>query len=150
TYQVLPQYQVTEINCSDNTGESQLLGAILGGVAGGVLGNQFGKGKGNDAATIGGALAGLLVGSNIGTAFATPLDQRCAGYALETAKTGSQIAWQNPDSQDTYAIVPTKTYSQEGRYCREYQSVSSIGGRNRQTYGTACRQPDGSWEIVSQ
>lgn len=38
---------------------------------------------------------------------------------------------------------------QDGRYCREYQSVSRIGGAPKQTYGTACMQPDGSWEIVS-
>lgn len=37
----------------------------------------------------------------------------------------------------------------DNRYCREYQSVSTIGGIRRQTYGTACMQPDGSWEIIS-
>ena len=37
----------------------------------------------------------------------------------------------------------------DGRYCREYQSVARIGGTSRQTYGTACLEPDGSWEIQS-
>ncbi|MDX2074243.1 MAG: hypothetical protein SFX19_07775 [Alphaproteobacteria bacterium] len=37
----------------------------------------------------------------------------------------------------------------DGRYCREYQAVSRIGGAKQQTYGTACLQPDGSWEIIS-
>lgn len=35
----------------------------------------------------------------------------------------------------------------EGNYCREYQAVSIIAGRRQSTYGTACMQPDGSWQI---
>ena len=31
-------------------------------------------------------------------------------------------------------------------YCREYTEVFQIGGRSHQGYGTACLQPDGSWE----
>lgn len=36
-----------------------------------------------------------------------------------------------------------------GRYCREYQSNVRVGGGIRQSYGTACMQPDGNWEIVN-
>lgn len=36
----------------------------------------------------------------------------------------------------------------EGRYCREYNTISQVAGRAQDTYGTACMQPDGSWEIV--
>jgi len=32
--------------------------------------------------------------------------------------------------------------------CREYQSTTQINGRPQQVYGTACRQPDGSWRVV--
>jgi hypothetical protein len=32
--------------------------------------------------------------------------------------------------------------------CREYQSTATIDGRPQQTYGLACRQPDGTWRIV--
>lgn len=35
-----------------------------------------------------------------------------------------------------------------GRYCREYQSQAMINGRWQQVYGTACRNPDGSWALV--
>ncbi len=46
-------------------------------------------------------------------------------------------------------MTPLRTYEPEpGRYCREYQTVVTIGGRAEQAYGTACRQPDGSWQIV--
>ena len=34
-------------------------------------------------------------------------------------------------------------------YCREFTKVVDIGGRRESAYGTACMQPDGSWQIVS-
>jgi surface antigen len=47
-------------------------------------------------------------------------------------------------------VTPTQTFqTQDGRYCREYTADARIGGRVQQTYGTACRQPDGSWQIVN-
>ncbi len=33
-------------------------------------------------------------------------------------------------------------------YCREYTGTVIIGGQEQPSYGTACMQPDGSWEIV--
>lgn len=46
-------------------------------------------------------------------------------------------------------VTPTRDgYSSAGRYCREYQQTIVVGGRNESAYGTACQQPDGSWEIV--
>ncbi len=35
-------------------------------------------------------------------------------------------------------------------YCREYTKDVVIGGRMQQSYGTACMQPDRSWEIQNQ
>jgi hypothetical protein len=32
--------------------------------------------------------------------------------------------------------------------CREYQSTAIVNGRQVASYGTACLQPDGSWQIV--
>ena len=36
----------------------------------------------------------------------------------------------------------------ENRYCREYYGPANVGGKIVQTYGNACLQPDGSWQIV--
>lgn len=36
-----------------------------------------------------------------------------------------------------------------GRYCREYTQQVRVGGNIQQSYGTACLQPDGAWEINS-
>jgi len=46
---------------------------------------------------------------------------------------------------------PRKTvvgYDPRRPYCREYQRAVWIGGRRSAVYGTACLQPDGSWQIV--
>ncbi len=32
-------------------------------------------------------------------------------------------------------------------YCREYQTQVTIAGKPQNAYGTACRKPDGSWQI---
>ncbi|MDX9690225.1 MAG: hypothetical protein EOM37_08705 [Proteobacteria bacterium] len=39
-------------------------------------------------------------------------------------------------------------YNGYGQMCREYQSSAWVGGAQRQTYGTACLQPDGSWRVA--
>jgi len=33
-------------------------------------------------------------------------------------------------------------------YCREYHSTAEIAGAPHEVVGTACRRPDGSWQIV--
>ena len=35
-----------------------------------------------------------------------------------------------------------------GRACREYQTTIVVGGATRPASGTACQQPDGSWQVV--
>jgi hypothetical protein len=47
----------------------------------------------------------------------------------------------------TYA-PPVAQYQAPAQTCREYQSTTTIDGRPQQTYGTACLQPDGTWQIV--
>jgi len=37
-----------------------------------------------------------------------------------------------------------------GRYCREYTTDVVIDGEAHRAYGQACRQEDGSWQIISQ
>jgi surface antigen len=78
------------------------------------------------------------------------VDQYCTGQTLEYAQDQQTIQWQNPDTHASYNVTPINTYQAgDGRYCREYVTQSRIGGRLQETYGTACRQPDGSWQIVN-
>lgn len=36
-----------------------------------------------------------------------------------------------------------------GSYCREYTQKVIVGGVKRDSYGTACQQPDGAWKIMT-
>lgn len=47
------------------------------------------------------------------------------------------------------AVPASPIYTDQlGRYCREYQTTVVINGQSQPSYGTACRQPDGTWQIV--
>jgi len=58
------------------------------------------------------------------------------------------IVWHDGGATGSVTAVREGTTS-AGRYCREFQQTVTIGGRTEQAYGTACKQPDGAWELVS-
>ncbi len=69
--------------------------------------------------------------------------------SLENGRSGVALPWQDPNGQRG-AIIPEPAYqNRRGQYCREYTKEVQIGGRVQQAYGTACRMPDGQWQIVS-
>jgi hypothetical protein len=43
---------------------------------------------------------------------------------------------------------PSAAALQEQSNCRQFTSAVKIDGRNQKALGQACRQPDGSWQIV--
>jgi surface antigen len=76
--------------------------------------------------------------------------QDSAQNSMEYAKTNQTTVWQNPDTGSAGDITPVFTYqNDQSEYCREYQQTVTIGGEQQQVYGTACRMPDGTWEVVS-
>src|SRR5215472_5808228 len=103
----------------------------------------------------GGAIAGAVIGGALlGGAAGNMLDQRdkrmaaeAQQKALESAPTGTPVAWNNPDNGHSGTITPTQTYQSGGTYCREFQSDVVIDGKPDKAWGTACRQPDGSWKV---
>lgn len=137
--------------CSNDMGQKQTGGALLGGVGGAVAGAQFGQGTGRLAATALGTLLGAYVGSEVGKSL-DKADQAYANRAeaqAHQAPIGQAIAWNNPDSGHSGSYTPVRDGTdQAGNYCREYQTTVNIGGQTEQAYGTACRQPDGSWKVV--
>ncbi len=131
----------------------EMIGGLTGAAAGAWIGSNVGKGKGNIVAIAGGTLLGALAGSSVGRT----LDKADIAYANRTSqqafeynKTGASSSWKNPDTGASGTITPTKTFQDNSqRYCREYNQTISVGGKVEKGYGKACRQPDGSWEIVS-
>ena len=140
-------------SCVQGVGEKQTIGTLIGAAGGGLAGAQIGKGRGQLAATAVGALLGAMVGSEIGKS----LDQADRMYmaqtrhkALDTVQSGQSSKWVNPDSGNSGTVIPQPAFEQNpGQYCREFQETVSIGGQEETAYGTACRQPDGTWKIVN-
>ena len=132
-------------------GEKQTVGTVGGAAIGGLLGSQFGSGTGQLVATGAGVFIGALVGSEIGRTM-DEQDRMRADQAVNqahTAPVGETIAWNNPESGNFGAVTPVRDgTSTSGLYCREFQQTITVNGRTETAYGTACREPDGTWKIV--
>jgi len=153
-------FQWKQSGCAQNgTGTSiwqkigkQEIGAASGAVIGGVLGSNVGGGKGQLIAVGAGTLLGALIGSEIGSSL-DRADQIYAGRAMEQAyeaPVGETVSWVNPESgnEGTYTAVNEGYGNETGRYCREYKQTIEVDGRREEAYGTACQNPDGTWQIV--
>ncbi len=137
---------------TSNWGAKQTVGTGAGAVAGGLIGSQIGSGSGRLWATGAGVLIGALAGSEIG-AYLDSADRAQMQQAQQRAHAtpvGETVHWNNPNSgnQGSYKVVREGT-SSANRYCREYQQTVTVGGQQQSAYGTACQQPDGSWEILN-
>lgn len=138
---------ISIVGCAEMS--NQDAGTVAGGIAGGILGSQIGGGSGRLVAIAAGSLIGAYLGGSIGRHM-DEHDRVRVRQALESNNIGEPAYWQNADSGNTYEIIPTRNVTIHGnRYCREYHTVASIGGRKQEMYGTACRQPDGSWKAVN-
>lgn len=138
--------------CTD-AGPKQTGGTLVGAGVGGLVGSQFGRGSGQAATTGLGVLIGGLLGSEVGKSL-DRADQVAMAQAtqrsLEGTPTGQVSNWNNPDTGHSGTVEPTRTFqTSQGTYCREFQQTVTVGGQTQSAYGTACRQPDGSWKIVS-
>jgi surface antigen len=121
----------------------------LGGAGGGAL--IAGLAGASPAWIVGSAVMGGLLGGYVGHR----LDERdrrmaneAATQAFERNRAGHASVWTNPDNGHRGEITPTKTYQlADGTYCRRYEQHIWIGGEQRTSTGTACRQRDGTWQI---
>lgn len=133
--------------CQDMS--NQDTGVIAGGIAGGLIGNTIGGGSGRILATAAGAIAGAVIGGAIGRNM-DRTDRLRMNQALDNNPIGEPAYWRNPNSHTHYEVVPVKDVNIDGNpYCREYRTVAHIAGKKQQVYGTACRQPDGTWQAVN-
>lgn len=127
-----------------------LAGAGLGAWAGSAIDND---GSGGVIAVAAGTLIGGFLGNQIGKGLdkADRLEAERAQYqALEHARSGQRTEWHNPDSGHSGYVEAKPAYRNDrGQHCREYSHTVQIGGKAEKAYGTACRQEDGSWKVVS-
>ena len=144
--------------CTNTNGGSgpninkEFIGGATGAVLGGVVGSKFGKGTGQLVGVGVGTLLGTMVGSSIGSSLdkADLMYANRANQRAYTAPVGETISWNNPDTGNSGTITPVRDgTSTNGRYCREYSQTITVDGRTEKAYGTACKNPDGTWQIVN-
>ena len=122
----------------------QQVGTVGGAVVGGVVGSTIGGGTGRTVAIVALAVGGAMLGSHVGKRL-DEADRLKAAQALETAPTGQQVSWKNPDTGAQYRLTPTKTY-EGAQPCRDFTVNANIDGKPENVKGKACRQPDGTWK----
>jgi surface antigen len=134
-------------------GPRENTGTLIGALTGGLIGSQFGGGTGEHiAAGLAGAAIGGLIGNRIGASMDDDDKRRAYAaqvQALENGRSGTAVAWKNPDSGRYGSIVPGPAYESNGLQCRPYTHTIYIDGRPEVARGKACRNPDGTWTAVA-
>lgn len=113
-----------------------------------VIGSEVATGAGEPP--LGVLQAGLLA-ADIGQSLDEsdrPIASKAEFEALEYERAGGSTAWRNPQSGNGGEITVGATYTVNLLDCREYTHTVQIGGRPRVARGTACRRPDGRWNVI--
>lgn len=136
----------------DPTSTEGIIGGIAGAALGGFLGSKIGSGSGQTYATIGGVLAGGFLGNQAVTRLTCQDERAVYGTTqstLEQYPSGRSATWNNPDSGHWGTVKPTGTYVNDGgQNCRQFEQTIYIDGNPETGTGVACRQRDGTWQIV--
>ncbi len=144
-YYVRPQAYAVPFGINIGRCNRDAVGAAIGGVTGGA----FGAGVTDRDDRVFGIIAGTVIGAALGGLIGESMDRAdytCMGQAFEYAGPGQSVSWNDP-SGASYNVMPGDSYESNGRYCREYTTTAVIDGRAETVKGTACRQPDGSWDL---
>ena len=136
-------YGIIEGRCNRDA-----VGAVLGGVVGGAIGSQVGDGSGRAVAIVLGTVLGAVVGREIGKDM-DEKDRACVGHALELAKNGQSVRWQNEQTGVTYVVTPTTAFTSKGDSCRAFKLKTSMSGKSRTSETGACQTGEGTWRFMS-
>ncbi|MBF0421778.1 MAG: glycine zipper 2TM domain-containing protein [Magnetococcales bacterium] len=121
-------------------------GAGLGALGGGLIGSLAGPSKNRkENAVIGAAVGGLL-----GYAVGNEMDKADRARITETLEKGrsNQVSqWTNPDTGRQYVVTPMVAKTVDGRTCRDVEIDAIVDGKHERATKTACRHPDGTWEM---
>lgn len=111
------------------------------------------RGGGNDklVATGAGTLVGAFLSKDKEGLAASDLPKRdAAARGAYRAPIGEKISWSNPESGNSGSFISTRDgWNSAGQYCREYRQEIVLRDRTVLSYGTACKQADGAWAVVT-
>ncbi len=143
---------------SPSLADDGLLGTLVGAGLGGFIGSNIGHGTGRLIATGAGVFLGGLIGNGLTRGYPYGGYYAPAYYAPAPVYYAPAPAYYAPPpvyyapARAAYAAPPSRppavaSLGYDTSYCREGTWQGVIGGTYQQIYGTACRQPDGSWRI---
>jgi surface antigen len=135
-------YDVSSGHCN-----REEVAAVLGGVAGGVIGAKVASPENRTVGIIIGAAAGALIGAKIGRELDQG-DRGCVGHALEIARPGVLVTWENRPTGVRYSLVPGEGSRAGGLACRDFTLEAAAGGKTSKRTGKACQESPGVWKIV--
>ena len=97
-----------------------------------------------------GAAAGALIGGAIGRELdqgALKAAREAEFRALEFGRTGTPVPWRKGPVYGE--VVPGARYQVNTFSCRDYTHTIVVDGQKQSARGTACRQPNGTWQPVT-
>jgi surface antigen len=129
--------------CSTNSQkENTAVGAVGGAALGGLGAAAF---HGNPVAIGLSAVAGAVIGGAIGNKMDST-DNTAVYHAMNDNNTNARAVWVNPHTGVKYYITPTSDVDANG--CRTYRAKAVIHGKKHVSYGTMCRQSNGTWVLA--
>lgn len=103
----------------------------------------------------GGAQGNLSVGATASGESRNFIDQQMSDQdrqrmlqVLEFNRANAASSWTNPSSNKAFTITPQESYNGAEGTCRDYSATVNVAGSLEQNAGTACRLPNGGWEVV--
>lgn len=69
--------------------------------------------------------------------------------ALESTAPGDAAVWQGENGLVSGTVVPSQPYRVGSQDCRQYTHTITIGGTEQVARGSACRNEDGSWTLLT-
>jgi surface antigen len=98
------------------------------------------------------ALNGGLIAGEIGTDLRSG-DRRMAlaaeYQALEYASVGQPVSWRGANDRTTGEVTAAAPYRVGSQDCRQYVHTVRVGETTKTARGTACREEDGRWALLS-
>jgi surface antigen len=135
--------------CGPQTGPNEVGGTLIGAVAGGAIGSMFGGGAGKAAAIVAGTMIGGYLGNTIGRNMDENARQQAYAAQMNAINAGQAQSWRAP-SGAYGSVTPGPVYvDQSSQACRQYTHTIVVDGKRQTGTGTACRNPNGTWQIVS-
>ncbi len=76
-------------------------------------------------------------------------DRQQVRDALERGANNQPVSWKSAQARTEYRVTPIRSFVGDGgARCRDFDTQTTIDGRDQKIRTTACRRSDGGWQPV--